>query len=170
MPEPIIAPESLVARTTDLLGQAAHRFTHVCVIENPGMPYFSEEELSILNSYPDKVIVYMTYISASTYQALLRLLPHTRSIIVVDTCSETDHEVHGTGLQHIALACVDDKKLIFCFNRARSGANPLNKVLATARQVKKYSSRLQVHELSAPHIIAGSDDDKWGIVYQESGI
>ncbi|MFA4906032.1 MAG: PEP/pyruvate-binding domain-containing protein [Candidatus Margulisiibacteriota bacterium] len=175
-PQPSILPSKVLFSTSAIVGQAVHSFSRVVVMDcalradSDEIPSPSEEQLEKLGAlYPDNIVLYFDNVQRSTIYRVAKLFPFTRAVVV----SEEEYRANRsgpTGLEHIALRCIDEDKLLFYLNG--EGGQLVTEFGAISRSKKMLDPekmpgiQIDVYELAEPLTIAGSDEDGWGMIYR----
>ncbi|MBI5699003.1 hypothetical protein HZC35_01660 [Candidatus Saganbacteria bacterium] len=172
LPRPNISAERTLLSTREVVGQAAHTFTHICIIDFPGLlGYPSEQLLKKMVSYPDSILICRIWVTQTAPQVLSRLLPYAASLIVLDSAQYDHAGGVSTGIDHVALFAADEKKVILYsgveagfLEQIQRGARLIDKAGQVHRG--KLTDVLKIYKLSEPLTIAGSDEDGWGMIYR----
>jgi hypothetical protein len=185
LPKPAILPAEVIFETSEVHGQARHPFSHVIMVDcrTLGIPDAGQLE-RISSFYPDNILMFIGHIDQEAPINVSIVFPHTRAVILCDKASDGsyyyEHRAMArlfqgptprlTALQHTALFCADEEKLILY---KKSGWEEfILKIREIARSKEVIISdilsglKIEVFVLPEPHTIAGSDEDGWGIVYR----
>jgi hypothetical protein len=179
VPKPDILPADVYLETSEVHGQARYSFSHIIVLDGLESGVLSVEQLEKIGSdYPDNIIFIEHYDAKDTaVEKFYALLPCTRAVVLAPPYSKDKAFADffrrpdrvGTGLQHIALFCIDEGKLIlYVESRWEDFMASIQKGIGSLEIKSKglFGPGTEIWELSVPLTIAGSDDDKWGMIYR----
>jgi len=168
---PVVDPGDIIIQSRQVVGYGEKTFDHVIYISSR---YYSEEEVKNLTAkYPKSLIILATQVvegfgDYGTGKAIAkRLFPYTEAVIVLDSAEH----MRGTGLQHLALDCADEGKILIYLDRESSGNNIFKKIRMKTKMVKgrsaggMFDSTMEAYKFKRPVRLAADDEFDWGMVY-----
>lgn len=162
---PDIPAGDIIFKSDSIFGQADKKYDHIIQIDFPLSTFPEDKDIQSLSiKYPNSLFVYTTYIATGNDLAIANdILPYIDGLIVQD--SNRDH-ITGTGLQHLALSCYDERKAIVwtddnkIFRRIQVNSEQIERV-AIYGDFAGYS----VYKPKSPVRLAGDDEQAFAMLY-----
>ena len=169
IPRPAIGQEKIMLESDSVIGQDLGSYSHIVVVRSGGSS-LSEDEGQLIKeaceAYPNCLIVFKSKIEKNQGKRSIRkfILPYANAVLVVD---EKEHgKSGGSGLQHLALNCIDEEKAIVHTEDASIvwRLEEISKLRETKIMDKK-DVEISAYELPQPLHLAANDEDGWGLLY-----
>ena len=162
--KPEVAPENIILNSRGVFGQVQKEYDHIIFLDFSCEVYPQEEDIrSLSRKYPRGLFIYSTRLTQVHNQAfLINVLPFTDVLIVQDY--EMNH-VTGTGMQHLALSCQDEKKSII-YSQDAELYDKIGKLSSLVEVSGDYSiGTITVHRPRQPLRLAADDEAGWALLY-----
>ncbi len=169
IPRPAPNTEKVFFETCDVLGQNTASVSHV-IIRMEGSrfaPKSSRKDLQELDkSYPGSLLICTASIGGWSQKSRLfyDMWARAKAAIIIDR--ESIHR-SGSGLQHLALTCMDDEKVLLYARDSKliKTIESLGKLIEAREE--DYPAGVYVYEMPEPLTISADDENGWGMIWRD---